>query len=423
MNIVRAASGKAVKAFMIGLLVAGIATVAAFHAPSVMFARPGWFDGGIRLLRDDGEVSYYFLHSSWIDRSGQAVTLTQDYPPLGVLYFSLPRLLTKNFEAFEVAFVSLNAVLYALLFVVMSLLLDGEGRSKRRLAFFLLPAFLYFSLWRFDILPTLLAAGALLAAKRKAPEPAFLLLLAAAMAKWYAALFFPPFFIYFALLGGREIPIKRLQNAIFLTAGAGIALIALVASVAGFGALVEPVLFHLSRDFEMGSVGAVLLTGMRAVGIDRPLLHGALARLFFLMQFAAVIPVVWKEYPKDFRSLVRACVFVLIPFMALGSVFSAQWIVWLAPLVLVVADATDLALLAALDLTVFVQFPVLFGINPYGSAYAVFTFIRSGLFAALWWRNSRAFFSRAQRMPQTLPEAGGQLPPLSGSYSNRKAIR
>ena len=379
-----------VKAFVVGFIVVAIAIVIALRAPSVMFQRNDWFDGGIRLLRDDNELAYYFSESYWIDSTVRGDHLPQDYPPLGVLYFSLPRLIGHDPAAFALGFVSLNALMYALLFGIMASLLEKEGFSAFRLLFFLLPAFLYFSIWRFDILPAVLSAGALLAAKKKSPAPAFLLLFAAVTVKWYAALFFPAFFIYFVLLGGKEVPIKRLKIALLWTAGAAAALVVVMAAFAGFNALSEPILFHLSRDFENGSVGSALLIGLRTLGIDRPVLHAGMAKLFFFAQFAAGIPVVWKEHPRDFRSLARSCVFVLIPFIALGLIFSPQWIVWLTPLLLLVADRTELRLLVALDMVIFLQFPVLFGINPYGIAYMLCTVIRTGLFGALWLRSYRA---------------------------------
>ncbi len=379
------------RGFVIGLLIAAGAAAIALGSPALVAPHANWFDGGIRLLRDDKEISFYFLHSLWIDGSlPVGKPLTQDYPPVGVLYFSLSRVLAKTFVGFETAFVHLNVLSYAALFALTASLLEGESLGQRRLAFFVLPAFLYFSLWRFDILPAVLVAAALLAAKRKSPEPAFVLLLVAALAKWYAALFFPPFLVYFALLGGGELPVKRLGDAMLWMAGFGVALTAATAHFAGLGALVEPVLFHLSRDIEEGSVSAVLLTCTRALGVDWRWLHALLLRVFFVAQFAAVIPVIWREYPNDFKRLVRCCVFLLIPFMALGAVFSAQWIVWLTPVLLLVADRTELKLLALLDVVVFLQFPVLFGINPYGVSYLLFTVLRTALLAALWWRSFRA---------------------------------
>lgn len=393
----------ALRAFVLGAVIAVAAVVVALQAAPMQFRHADWFDGGIRLLRDDKEVSFYFSHSGWIDGSVATMTLTQDYPPLGVAYFSLPRLIAHDFGDFEVGFLCLNVALYAALFALMRLLLRNEGLSRYRLGFFLLPAFLYFSLWRFDILPSILVACALLAARRRSPESAFVLLLAAALSKWYSALFFPAFFVYFARLAGREIPMKRITNALLWTAGFGTAVAGAVALLAGPGALVEPVLFHLSRDIEEGSVAAVLLTALRAVNADWAWLHWLMLRAFFVAQFAAVIPVIWKEYPKDFRSLVRACIIVLIPFMALGTVFSAQWIVWLTPPLLLVASRRELAVLAALDVVVFIQFPVLFGINPYSTAYLAFTLLRTGLFAVLWWWNfcavSRHTAAPAPAMP------------------------
>ena len=84
----------AVRWFAVGLIACGLAGTVAFMAPAKVFPHASWFDHGMRLLHDDVEVDYYFAHAAWVRPSLHLYTPDQDYPPMGVWYFSLPRLLT-----------------------------------------------------------------------------------------------------------------------------------------------------------------------------------------------------------------------------------------------------------------------------------------------------------------------------------------
>ncbi len=97
-----------------------------------------------------------------------------------------------------------------------------------------------------------------------------------------------------------------------------------------------------------------------------------------------------KARIRDLPSLVRACLFTLIPFMAFGSFFSQQWIVWMAPLLVLVAGPAELIALAVLDATLYLQFPVLYDIDVHSWHYDLMTVVRTAILLYIWYRTARA---------------------------------
>jgi hypothetical protein len=378
-------------AFALGLLVALAAAGIGMASPEKAFVRSGWFDQGIRLFRDQGELRTFYGWSAWISHGGvpYSTTYPQAYPPLGVLFIALPRLFTEDFRTYVWLYVLMTSVCYAALAGVTAMLLGDLGRSRSRLLLFVLPAFLYFSLWRFDVLPALLASIALLCAGRGRPAAALILLLLSALAKWYAALFFLPLIMFIGATAKGEAAIAKARSAMIALVAAIAAAVVGLSLLSGFDALAGPVLWHLSRPFEAGAFGTYLVVGLQRIGIAGRGPLFVVSTLFIILQFAAVVPLALRGRIKDVAGLVRGCVFALVPFMMFGHFFSAQWVLWLSPVLALVADRKEIALLALLDLLVFLQFPVLFGISPFAGHYAAVTMAITAVLGALWCLNAR----------------------------------
>ena len=398
-------------AWMIGLaafVLAVIAAGVALSLPSVWPVRPAWHDGGLRLFRDDHEVGVYFDRSRWLADRVAPYTPghEQEYPPLGALYYALPRFFTGDPAVFEKIFVFVNAAMFGLLAGLAAWLLRRFGRSPAWLGLFCLPAFVYCSLWRFDLLPAVLAAVFLWAVCSDRPVAAFTALAAGVLAKYYPALFFVPFIMY---LGSRRLdPAMGRRVSLGLIALAGVAAAGLlsVAAFAGFGAAVWPVLFHLGREFEIGSLGLAVLVALFYLGASGLWLGRVVSGIFFLLQFGAtVVYAAWGK-PADLKAFVRACLFILLPFLIFAHFFSPQWLLWLTPLYILVADRRETVALIALDLSVYLQFPVVFGYSPYGWPYLAASLIRTALMICLAWLNTRELIrSGALVLPKFRPGA------------------
>lgn len=353
---------------------------------------------GMRLLRDDYEMQIFYRRSEWVESGAVPYSKAQfeEYPPLGMLFLAAPRLLGGDQLAYTATLQGALAVLFGLLVAVTGSLLRRLGRPRRLLALFLLPAFLYFSLWRFDLFPALLVAAALLAVTRERYGLALLALWASVMAKIYPVLFIVPFTLYLLPRLSSKAVRRRLLIAALVAAGLTAAVI-VVAYLKDVRPITSVLKLHLSRPFEAGSLRELFDRWLWALPLTAQESRLLIAIPCFILQFVAVPLLIVRASVRDIPALVRACVFVLVPFMAFGSFFSQQWIIWLAPLVVLVGRRAELALLAALDLLLFLQFPVLYDIDPHSWHYDIVTVARTVLLAALWALNARAL--KAPRRP------------------------
>ena len=211
----------------------------------------------------------------------------------------------------------------------------------------LLPAALYFTLNRFDVLPALLVAVSLACLGRRftAASAAFL---AAATALKLFPLLLAPLILRYLLPDWR-----RAAAWVGCYAAVGVASLAPPLLMYGWPGLLEPLRFQLGRE-----PSAFVLYG--------PLLPPWLAandltgRLFRLGTLAAAVVVVCATRPPDLASLLRRGAVVLIVFLCLSVYFSPQWVLWLAPFCLPLTRGNRLlpTLLIALDLITYYTFPV-----------------------------------------------------------------
>ncbi len=391
-----------------GSLLAAAVGVIGLLAPPTFWARPGWHDPGLRLLSDETEVAVFFDRGRWFAEGGIPFTAAyrQEYPPLGVLFLTAPRLLTGDFRVYEAVFVLVMAGLFGLMAGLTAALLGRLGRRRILTAMLLLPPVLYFSLWRFDLLPALLVTAALYAAVRERLSWAFVLMTVSVLVKFYAVLFLLPLVMFAAGRVWTPAEVRRIRNGALLALAVAAAVVAVLAVAAGIRSAVYPILFHLSRPLEFGSLPRVIWDAFSRLGLGFPTVWRTEALLFLILQFGFTVPLVIWGRVRDGRSLVRACVFVLIPFMMFGRFYSPQWLIWLLPLQLPVAGRRELWLLAALSVVTYIQFPVVYGVDPAGGAYAWLTLLRTLLLFLLWFADIEALTaSGALKLPFRSPAA------------------
>ena len=255
------------------------------------------------------------------------------------------RIWSRFHQAAVVHLILMTAVLYGLILVLRRGYTPGSETGP--VWFCVLPAAVFFSLNRFDIVPALATALAFacLGRNRFATSGAFLA--AGVLSKIYPVLFVP---IILRHLGVRN-------GAKWLAGFAGMMLLGVGVSWAtlGWEPTVRPVLVQLARPLEEKSW---TLYGLM---LPMELGHMKNARLAIL---AAVGLALVLTRPKDLHAVLRRCSVLLLVFISLAVFWSPQWVVWFLPMVVpLAARARWLTLTCvAIDAINYLQFPVLFWI-------------------------------------------------------------
>lgn len=271
------------------------------------------------------------------------------------------------FDAFHVMMLVVGLVQFALVL----LLLRTFGASPLWALLVVMPASLYFTLNRYDIVPAVFVSGALLALFSERMRTAAFLLALGAMSKWYPILLLPLFVSYEcrrrarageafgqALGGGLVAPL--------LVAGATCAALLAVTwfwDGGGLDAVTYVYSFHAGRAPNPASLVSALTAPHRwgLLSPDTPWLETATRALQFGPALVlALLPIRSRD------ALLWACLVVVAGFVTFSKVFSPQWILWFGPIaVLLVARARGLlALLVALEILIYVQMPVMFYARP-----------------------------------------------------------
>lgn len=373
--------------FLATLVLAGLA----MKAPERFFVGSSFAPEGIRLVRDRYEIMIFRDRSDWIADGGLPYDdgHPQEYPPVGAFFIAAPRIFTEDVAVFEAASLVRSAASFGLLLALSAVLLDRFGKSRLRLLTFFLPAFLYFSLWRFDTFPALFASLGVLAVASERFGAAVIALCFGAAAKVYPAFFLVPL----GLAIGSARDGMKARRAAFRAAAvvAGLAVVfLLLARAYGLSPLAMIYDTHAHRGVELGSIREIALRLAESLGWP---LRPALALIgiaFGLLQFGAIVPLLGRPKTAGPQAFVRACLYLLIPFVAFGWFFSQQWIIWLAPLVILVAGRKEMLLLIALDILLFLQFPVLFDADRTDLPFDLATLARTGILVALWVLNAKA---------------------------------
>jgi hypothetical protein len=248
---------------------------------------------------------------------------------------------------FHFAILFYLAVMTAALLGLIAVLARGYGAGGA-VWLAVLPGAVFFSLNRFDVLPTLAAAlsFAALSRGRRGWSGAWLGL--AVVLKLYPVLFVPIVLRYLGV--GRSVR-WAVAFAAVVAAGFGASW-----AVYDWEATVGPIRVQLDRTYEAMSwtlYGRLL---------PESLAEWRLGRQAILV--AAVLAAVAVR-PADLAGVLRRCALVLIVFVSLAVFWSPQWIVWFLPLVVPLARRWwVIAPAVALDLLNYWSFPILFWIMP-----------------------------------------------------------
>ena len=299
-----------------------------------------------------------------------------EYPPGALTVFLIPALGNPGFETFRVRFEALTAFFGEAMIVCVAVALVALGASRRRLLMALgfvslAPVLLGpVVLSRFDLWPAALTAAALCALVTGRFRLGHVALGAAVLAKLYPAVLAPVTVAYVWKREGRREAL--------VCAGLMLAVVALV--LAPFVAVAPDGVWdslwnQASRPLQIESLGAGILLVARHVfgtGITVETSHGSqnlagtapdvLAVLQSVVQAAALVAtwVLFARGPASRSRLLLASAAALVAFVSLGKVLSPQFLIWLIPVIPLVAGRRGLtasALLAAALLLTQLWFP------------------------------------------------------------------
>lgn len=345
-----------------------------------------------RVYFDRHEIqSVYFERSEWIEKHSLPYRdVLEEYPQLGVLYISLPRLLTNSPEIFTGISVALNCVLFGLLIWLTLTFLKQRQQSPWRAAALLLPSFLYFTIARYDIVPTLLTLLVFVLVRKKKFAFGFAILACATLAKWYPALLLPYLLAYAESRGMQNS--ERKKTCWWFV---GVLAVAFGFSFAVVGwQIFYPYATHLDRGIE---IGGVLTVAAKAVltWFSNTTQAAALSGLLKASLFLQLLPLILgaffyrkvKQWISSTDDVLISAVLVLNVFILASRFYSSQWHLWWASLALfVLRGKKEWILFFAIDLLNYIQAPLLYTyIGPNTFLFDLVVIIRSLLMILLSW--------------------------------------
>ena len=279
----------------------------------------------------------------WQDGESPYDQLSLEYPPLALITFRLAALAGSSDHAYPITFGLLMLACLLGVMVVCSAL-AGERGLQAAWVVALSPLFCGVMLrTHFDLVPVVLAVGAVLALLRQRPMLGFALIAAGTMAKGFPIVLAP---IAIAWLLGQGRTRDALRGAAVFAA-----VVAVVSLPFIGGGYLDAYRFHLQRPLQVESTPAVLVlalgagevTGAGTTITDRfrsngirlagSQLLGALTLALFVLVIAAFAWLAGRD-PTE-ASLLLGCAGAVLAFVALGKVLSPQFMIWLVPIVAV----------------------------------------------------------------------------------------
>jgi len=323
----------------------------------------GWYDD-----EEIVDIPVYETYGNAIERGSIPYRdFRLEYPPGALPVFAVPALVTDAGDqaAFRGAFERLMAVFGLALVLACAFALRGLRATRPRVLGVLAAVALYplvlgnVLLTRFDLWPAALVAMALAALVWRRDRLGFAVLGVAVAAKLYPAVLVPLALAYVWRRRGRREALVCLGLLAGVVALAFLPFLVLAPEgvAYSFGR-------QLGRPLQIESLGSGLfLAAHHLFGLEIEMRsgHGSqnLAGLgpaivgvvLSLAQLAALVWI-WLRRPGTAEELVRWSAAALVAFVALGKVLSPQFLIWLVPLVPLVAGrrglkATGLLALAA----------------------------------------------------------------------------
>ena len=257
----------------------------------------------------------------------------------------------------------------------------------------LLPASLYFTVNRFDILPAFLCLLSLLLLQRRQFVCSAVVLGIATLTKWYPLMLLPIYLLY-------DYTARRRLNWWMILAFCLTCLIIIAPTLltGGLDALLVPYLFHAGRGVDLASLPGLAAFAMENwfnVNPAGPLWFG----VFTILQ-VLIVPFSLFDRMDTFDKVLHWCILILTPFVLFSRIYSPQWLLWLMPMLLLAARSRmDILGIIFYDVSTYLAFPVtwdLFGHLSWEMKLMglITVFVLTGI-AILAYRRARVHLSRS----------------------------
>jgi hypothetical protein len=310
------------------------------------------FDSEIRLVNDfDGDLKVYYSRGLWYPlKEVPYLESFSEYPQVATYLFAAPHAALSSLykipysrERYYLAFSILMITFLTLSFILLCHLRPDNVKLALLM---LLPASLYFSYNRYDILPAFLSILSIwLLSKERYKSSAFFLALGV-LTKWYLILLFP---IFLKTYHSRHKKINFGMIYVFCLTGIAVALPTLLSG--GIGGFLIPYRFHMARGLNKESLFYLVKS---LLGSD------AWFAVFFVLQFS-VLPFVMISKIDSLRKVVNWSALSILVFMLFAKFYSPQWILWAMPFLIMRAKKRqDVLLIIIFDLVTYLYFPVIY---------------------------------------------------------------
>lgn len=346
------------------------------------------FGSEMGFLNDYGDKMVYSVRGSWLPYSKKPYTgVPSEYPQIATYFFAVPYIVMEalgsvspekigQIEQIVNSDVSTNpnipssphmrndvlirySFIFSLLmafFLALSILLIYAMRKERKyLAYLLLlPAGLFFTHNRFDVIISFLGLLSIYLLTEKRFRLSAFVIAIAFLTKWYLVLFLPVFLAYDYTVH------RRINWSMILTFILTCILILLPTLIlSGFEGLYAPYerqIFRWSNQPSLFYIASGLLRRGFEINIDNP--YFSLVTL--VLQFS-VVPLCLTSRINTMDKAVKWCALSVLCFVIFAKINSPQWILWISPLLVLIATGRLFVVgIIMLDLLSYLQYPVLF---------------------------------------------------------------
>ncbi len=319
------------------------------------------------LVNDSHDVSIYQERGSWI-LSGQQPyrDVFSEYPQLATYLFAIPHVIS-NFLDGGRTYRYVFSLMMAICLAISTVLIYKLRPDRKYLAFLMfLPASVYFTHNRYDIVPSLFIVASLVLLFKDRFYLSIFLLAISVMFKWYPVVLVPIFVSYYYTLYGR---INWIMVGIFLMTI--ILIITPTILLIDWEGFLIPYLYHLQRGINKESLLYLIIAVFKYFGLYRVKVESYFVIAFLLFQFAIPVLSVFGKV-NDKSKVIWWSTSSILCFMLFAKFYSPQWLLWIIPFLIIEARSQrDIIAIILFDILTYIYFPISYGFSR-GNFYAIF---------------------------------------------------
>jgi hypothetical protein len=304
----------------------------------------------VRWSVDTYDLAAYYDRGSWFPDRVPYRDTASEYPQVATYLFGLARIATFGAPTDEAArgryLRAFSLAMLVVLFVTI-LLLDRMSAGRRQL-WMLLPASLYFTMYRYDILPALMILTAFYLAQERRWRAAAFMLAVGTMTKWVPLLLLPSLVVY-----ASRVQRRIAWQAVLIFVVTCIAILLPTLLLGGLDGVLVPYKFHAVRGLESISLPTAVSQLLDGRISDQVLMLGFSVLSVSAAGLSVLLPI---DRP---RQLLCCWIVIVAMFIACTRIYSPQWMLWLFPLLILGARSRfDDVIIGAYGVQNYFGFPV-----------------------------------------------------------------